>query len=374
MSQMDAIDIYDPLTYPTRRDEDWKYSDLPRVLRQSPRRVPAGRILSKESGVYTLINGVYPDITNVIAEGQGHISLHHMAYAVVAHAMEHPSGEMEIQTYAKNEHPVAHQSDAEIVIPAGRDVILFETYNGWEIWRDGVQVEKDERPYVANTTLRFKLGDGASLIRVVLLDEPEEAVSIRRSTVETAPGSVFRQYVFSTGAKFQRFETHVDHAGHGATVEMNGAYLLSGKRHFDLTTRVRHGEVDGVTNQLIKGLVKDSATAVFQGRILVERGADGTDARMRHQALMLNDGAHVRAKPELEIYADDVQCAHGNTIGALDEEALFFCMSRGMNETQARALLTHAFVLPVADMIPDDELRQTVLDFLEHKAGGFDAV
>ncbi len=74
----------------------------------------------------------------------------------------------------------------------------------------------------------------------------------------------------------------------------------------------------------------------------MERGADGTDARMRHQALMLNDGAHIRAKPELEIYADDVQCAHGNTIGAMDEAALFFCQSRGMPEATARQLLMQA--------------------------------
>ncbi len=157
-------------------------------------------------------------------------------------------------------------------------------------------------------------------------------------------------------------------------VELNGAYLLRDKRHFDLTTRVAHGQVNGETAQLIKGLVKDSATAVFQGRILVEKGADGTDARMRHQALILNDGAHIRAKPELEIYADDVQCAHGNTIGALDEEALFFAMSRGIPLDDARAMLMHAFVLPVADAIEDEVLRDTVLNFLENVSEGYYAI
>ncbi len=321
MSVLDAIDIYDPLTYPTRRDEDWKYSDLGRSLRATP-----------EPGEASVER----------VEGEGRLTITTV-------------------TQGRKLSIAGSQGADEIKVAAGDTLILFETYTG-------------HGQYAANSTRKLVVGEGATLIRVVLLDEPEEAVSIRRSTVDTAPGSVFRQYVFSTGAKFQRFETHVDHAGHGAVVEMNGAYLLGDRRHFDLTTRVRHAEIDGVTSQLIKGLVKDSATAVFLGRILVERGADGTDARMRHQALMLNDGAHVRAKPELEIYADDVQCAHGNTIGALDEEALFFCMSRGMTETQARALLTHAFVMPVADMIPDEALRATVLDFLEQKAGGFDAV
>jgi Fe-S cluster assembly protein SufD len=224
---------------------------------------------------------------------------------------------------------------------------------------------------VIHEDTHFKLAENASLTRIVILDEPDTATSIRRSTVETAPGSVFKQYVFSTGAAFQRFETHVNHVGQGAVVELNGAYLLKEKTHFDYTTRITHSGRDGVTRQLIKGLVKDQATAVFQGRILVERGADGTDARMHHQALMLNDGAHVRAKPELEIYADDVQCAHGNTIGALDESALFFCMSRGMSEAVARSLLTQAFVLPVAEMIEDEALREKVLTFLSEKAEVF---
>ncbi|MBW8734564.1 MAG: SufD family Fe-S cluster assembly protein [Asticcacaulis sp.] len=318
---LEAIDIYDPLTYPTRRDEDWKYSDLARSLRGMPE--PSE-----------------PSVERI--EGEGRLTL-------------------KTVTQGRKLSIAGTQGADTITVPAGETLTLFEPYTG-------------HGQYAANSTRRFQVGEGATLIRVVLLDEPEDAVSIRRSTVDTAPGSVFRQYVFSTGAKFQRFETQVDHAGHGAEVEMNGAYLLSDRRHFDLTTRVRHGQVNGVTAQLIKGLVKDTATAVFQGRILVERGADGTDARMRHQALILNDGAHVRAKPELEIYADDVQCAHGKTIGALDEEALFFCMSRGMSDAQARALLTHAFVLPVADMIPDDDLRETVRNFLETKAGGFDAV
>ncbi|MGZ3304354.1 MAG: SufB/SufD family protein [Asticcacaulis sp.] len=288
---LQALDIFDPTSYPTRRDEEWKYSDLSRVLRLVP--TPAE----------TLVQSLRLDV------------------------------------------------------PAGDSVTRFDVYNA--------------RTAVAHEDMTITLGEGASLTRVVILDEPEDAISIRRSTVRTAPGSTFRQYVFSTGAKFQRFETHVEHAGHGAVVELNGAYLLKDKRHFDLTTRVTHSDIDGVTSQLVKGLVRDQATGVFQGRILVEKGADGTDARMRHQALILNDGAHIRAKPELEIYADDVQCAHGNTIGALDEAALFFAMSRGIPEDAARAMLTQAFVLPVADAIADEELRATVLKFLEDKVGAF---
>jgi len=315
------LDIFDPTSYPTRRDEDWKYSDLSRMLRAVPE--------------------------DLILPASGVSRLEHDGWT-----------EERYSTHGHAKVIVGSQGERELSVAAGDRRVVLEVYEGGG-------------GYVVNSTTRITLGEGASLTRIVILDEPEEAVSVRRSTVETAPGSTFKQYVFSTGAKFQRFETHVSHAGHGAHVEMNGAYLLKDRRHFDLTTRVTHGQIDGTTAQLIKGLVRDTATGVFQGRILVERGADGTDARMRHQALILNDGAHIRAKPELEIYADDVQCAHGNTIGALDEEALFFAMSRGIPEDAARAMLTQAFVLPVADLIEDEDLREKVIEFLERHTGGF---
>lgn len=315
------LDIFDPSSYPTRRDEEWKYSDLGRVLREAPE----SRILPA-AGLSRL-------------ENAGWIEEHY-------------------STHGTPENIVGSQGERELAVAANESLVVLEVYEG-------------EGGYAVNTTTHVTLGEGASLVRVVILDEPEDAISIHRSTVQTAPNSRFKQYVFSTGAKFQRFETHVSHAGHGAEVELNGAYLLKDKRHFDLTTRITHSEIDGITNQLIKGLVKDTATGVFQGRILVERGADGTDARMRHQALILNDGAHIRAKPELEIYADDVQCAHGNTIGALDEEALFFCESRGIPEDAARALLTQAFVMPVADLIEDEKLRDTVTAFLDKHTEAF---
>ncbi len=343
-----ALDIFDPSSYPTRRDEEWKYSDLSRVLREAPKKIAAAEFDIDYGGewtpdfpIYEVFDGDYAmhgGLQNVVEANEGALWLRHY--------------------HAGQPSDVGFQGGDHLILKDDESLVLFETYVG-------------EAAYAAHTSLSFTLGNNAKLIRVVILHEPKDAVSIRQSTVTTAPGSVFKQYVFSTGAKFQRFETHVQHAGHGAEVELNGAYLLKDKCHFDLTTRVTHGEIDGTTAQLIKGLVKDSATAVFQGRILVEKGADGTDARMRHQALILNDGAHVRAKPELEIYADDVQCAHGNTIGALDEDAMFFAMSRGIPEDTARAMLMHAFVLPVAEAIEDKDLRATVLNFLEKTSASF---
>jgi len=141
-------------------------------------------------------------------------------------------------------------------------------------------------------------------------------------------------------------------------------YALSGERHTDLTSVVRHGGLNGATSQLTKGVVRDTARGVFQGKIVVERGADGTDARMGHHALILGERAEIDAKPELEIYADDVQCAHGNTIGNLDEDALFYMEQRGLPADEARALLTQAFLIEVVDRIAHEGAREEVRSWL----------
>ncbi len=150
-------------------------------------------------------------------------------------------------------------------------------------------------------------------------------------------------------------------------MRLDGLYLLADRRHADITTVVTHEGVDGMTDQLIKGVVRDQARGVFQGRITVRRGADRTDARMGHHALVLSDRAEVDAKPELEIYADDVACAHGNTVGALDEDALFYAQQRGIAEPEARAMLTEAFVGEVVDRIEHDGAREGVRAWVAEK-------
>jgi Fe-S cluster assembly protein SufD len=122
--------------------------------------------------------------------------------------------------------------------------------------------------------------------------------------------------------------------------------------------------VDGTTDQLTKGVADDQARGVFQGRIVVSPGADRTDARMGHHALILSDRAEIDGKPELEIYADDVACAHGNTVGALDEEALFYIRQRGVPAAEARALLMGAFLGEVTDRIQHEGAREVATEWL----------
>ncbi len=157
--------------------------------------------------------------------------------------------------------------------------------------------------------------------------------------------------------------------GGGAVVLLDGVYVLQGARHSDQTTQVVHEIPHGETRQLTKGVVQDQARGVFQGRIVVAEGADGADARMGHHALILSDRAEIDAKPELLIYADDVACAHGNTVGALDEDALFYALSRGIPEAEARALLIGAFLGEVLDRIVHPPARELARAWLAARLG-----
>ncbi|MBS0296200.1 MAG: Fe-S cluster assembly protein SufD [Proteobacteria bacterium] len=328
-----AIDLRNAETFPTRRVEDWKWSDLRKFLRAAPEPSPA--LAVAPGGPFAALGG------EEIAFGNGRDSAGASEVGYVARGRE--TLRLRFVTDASG---TGHQARATVEVEAGAALLLLETYEG------------SGSAYVANAGLSLKLGKGARLTRIVLLDDQADALSISAAEVALSEGAVFEQTVLASGARLQRHETRVAHPGHGASVRLDGLYVLGGERHADLTTVVEHAGVGGETRQLTKGVVSGRARGVFQGRIVVAHGADKTDARMGHHALILSDRAEVDAKPELEIYADDVACAHGNTIGALDENALFYARARGIPEPEARAMLTEAFLGEVLDRIEDERVRE----------------
>lgn len=196
---------------------------------------------------------------------------------------------------------------------------------------------------------------GGSVTRVVIVDGDEGAIVLSSAEVLVASGR-YRQFVLVEGSRLARLETHMN-VFDGANVELSAVYLAGERRHADITSRIllaptaNKAPVGSRLKQLTKGAARKGGRGVFQGRIEVARGAQHTDARQHHHGLLLEDGAEIYAKPELEIYADDVQCAHGNTAGALDEAALFYMRTRGIAEAQARAMLTEAFLI---EAVPED--------------------
>lgn len=233
-----------------------------------------------------------------------------------------------------------------------------------------VRIERLEAPAFEAKALQIDVADGAQMTRIVIQDGAAIALNLVR--VKLGRGAAFRQFVLGFGSKLARMETHVDVEGEGGEVALNGVYLCARGRHCDLTSQINHKVAHGVTRQLIKGAARAGGRGVFQGKILVAPGAQKTDAEQHHDALLLEEGGEINSKPELEIHADDVACAHGNTIGALDEHALFYMRQRGAPKAVAEAMLVDAFVRgAVPDWLPDEvvgEVESRISLWLEQKS------
>lgn len=338
MKALPLIDLKDASSFPSRRVEAWKYSDLRKYLREAPEPSPSAALPVAGGGPFEALGGEAMVFVNGRAVGVDTL----MA-----------SGEQTLRLrFVSKAEGTGHAATARISARAGAKLLLLETHEG------------TGSAYVAHNRLELDVARGAEVVRVVLIEEPADAISVTQAEVRVDAGGVYRQTVLTTGSKLQRIETQLLHFAQGADVRLDGAYALSGERHADLTTVVDHVAADGLTSQMTKGVVRDTARGVFQGKIIVERGADGTDARMQHHALILGERGEIDAKPELIIYADDVQCAHGNTVGNLDEAALFYMQQRGIPADEARALLVEAFLIEVVDRIAHEGAREAARTWL----------
>jgi Fe-S cluster assembly protein SufD len=324
---------------PNRRDEGFRWSDMARVLKGVPPASPPalapgwpGPFEGLADREFVFVNG-YETGADLALLGDETVAVR----------------------FISDTADTAHMARLKVQVMAGHAAVLLESYEG------------RGQGYFANTLLDIELGVGARLERIVVLDEPAGAISVSTAEVRLGEGASYAQTVVASGAKLQRHETHLQHPGHGAKARLDGVYLLDESRHADITTAVIHQGVAGETSQLTKGVAADASRAVFQGRIVVAHGADKTDARMRHDALLLSDRAEVDSKPELEIYADDVACAHGNTVGALDEEAIFYARSRGLPLPAAKTMLTEAFVAEVVDRVEHEAAQAALRGWVERR-------
>jgi len=180
--------------------------------------------------------------------------------------------------------------------------------------------------------------------------------------VDLAARANFDTVCLTTGAALSRHQIFVRFSGEHAKASICGASLVRGRQHADTTIIVNHAAAHGESREIYKTIVDDDAAGVFQGRINVAPGAQKTDARMASNAMLLAEGAAMYNKPELEIFADDVQCAHGATCGELDDDLLFYIMARGLPRREAEAMLLEAFVAPAFDGVEDEDMRETLME------------
>ncbi len=212
---------------------------------------------------------------------------------------------------------------------------------------------------LVNTVTEFSLADGANLISIRLNMEGENVQHIGATGVLQGRSSRFESHCVGFGGPLRRHDLQVRLEGEGAETKLNGVVVTQNKQHYDNHTSIDHVAAHCTSEETYRNIAADQSHAIFNGRIHIHQDAQKSSADMNNKNLLLNNGAEIDTKPELEIYADDVKCAHGATIGQLDETSVFYLVSRGIGRRQANVLLTMAFINELVDQIPVVAVRET---------------
>ena len=239
-------------------------------------------------------------------------------------------------------------SHPRVLLVAGRHsrVTLIESYGGLS-----------RAPYLTNAVAEMVAGEGAHIEHYRFLMESPQAFHVGSTRVRLDRDSAFSSTCFATGCAVARNDLHVLLDVPGSSCVLKGLYVTTDTQHIDNHIGVDHAKPHTTSRLYYKGILDGHSRAVFSGRVLVRPDAQKTDARQDDRNLILSEGAEVDSKPSLEIFADDVRCFHGATSGRLDEDALFYVRSRGLDQETARSLLVHAFASEIIDAVPLEPLR-----------------
>ena len=206
--------------------------------------------------------------------------------------------------------------------------------------------------------------DGANLEHIIIDDFAKNTYHVANVCVKQYKDSNFVSHNFSMGKKFARRDFNVELNQSGANCNLFGLYFVDKENHIDHHTTIEHKEANCNSNEHYKGILSGKSTGVFNGRIHVHPDAQKTDAIQKNQNLLLSDDAIIHTKPELEIYADDVKCTHGATVGQLDEKGLFYLRSRGLNRKEAQQILIRAYVNEIIENVSDEKIRSELMELI----------
>lgn len=262
-------------------------------------------------------------------------------------ALEIPSGAAitrAIEIAHVTSAPLASFVRNHVTVGAGASLRLVETFTGVAA------------AYQANIVTETVVGEGARVICAKLQAEAQEALHIGSSLVSIGGRAEFDHLTLMTGASLARSQSFVTYGGEFARAGLYGATMIGERQHADIMLGVDHAVPNGASRELFKAVIDGRAEGIFQGRIVVRPGAQKTDGKMMTQGLLLSEDASFAAKPELEIFADDVQCAHGATSGEIDEDMMFYLLARGIARPEAETLLITAFLAEAIEGLGDAEI------------------
>jgi Fe-S cluster assembly protein SufD len=232
-----------------------------------------------------------------------------------------------------------------------RNLIVLDRFAKATVMESYAALPGAKGEYFTNAVTEAVLADGATLTHLKLQRESELAYHVGTFDVRQGRDSHLVSFSFAIGGALSRTNVYTELRGEGCGATLNGLYLGDGTQHIDHQTRIEHVEPNCYSRELYKGILDGSAHGVFNGKVFVHPAAQKTDGKQTNNTLLLSEKAQIDTKPQLEIFADDVKCTHGATVGRLDDTALFYMKSRGVNARTARELLTYAFAADVLETI-----------------------
>ncbi len=249
----------------------------------------------------------------------------------------------------RTEGDAGHMNDSvHLFLADGGKATVIETFSG------------SDEVHVSNHASYVAVGKGAELTHITLDLSGAGATNFATAEYQIGPDAKLRTVTIHAGSELSRMQIFARFAGEGAHADFTGLNLVTEGQHSDITLEIGHNVPNCSSKPLYKQIARGRSTAVFQGKIVVARDAQKTDAKLMMQGLMLSDEAQILSRPELEIYADDVVCGHGSTVGALDEDSMFYLMSRGIPKVLAESMLVRGFLEEVLDPIADEELHNAL--------------
>jgi Fe-S cluster assembly protein SufD len=393
-----AFKAFEQQGLPHRRIEEWKYTDLRAAMRDAkPLAAPPdakAKARAKDAGQWlaavgarriVFVDGVFaPDLSDLSALEKGltigsladalakadpkvlkylgravpakddaavTLNTAFMGDGAVIHVADGAALEKPLHVlFGTSDKAVAIFSRSLVVIGKGAKATLIESHEG----PAGVE-------YQVNHALELSVGDEAAFDHIKIAREGDKAIHVGTLIADIGAKVRIGDFSFASGGAVVRNQIFMRLSGQETNANISGASLLKGRQHADNTLVIDHAVPHCTSRETFKSVVDDEARAVFQGKIIVHPGAQKTDGKMAANALLLSEAAEADAKPELEIFADDVVCGHGATVGALDEDLLFYLRARGIPQKEAEALLIQAFIGAAVETIANDAVREALM-------------
>lgn len=298
-----------------------------------------GRAAATEDAAFTALNTAFLQDGAVVYLPSGAVveqPIHLLFVSTRANAVSHPR--------------------VLVVAEANSQATIVESYVGLA-----------DEPYLTNSVGEFFVGPNAALDHYRIQREAAAAFHIAATHVCEERAAQFRSTAITLGGRLTRHHIHTALAGQGVDSTLNGLYIEDGAQHVDNHTLIEHAAPHCQSHEFYKGILGGQATGVFRGKIHVHQAAQKTDAYQANQNLLLSETAQINTKPQLEIYADDVKCSHGATIGQLDADALFYLRSRGIGQREAVRVLTRAFAGEVLDRVRVPALQDQLNRLVDHR-------